>query len=414
MLSGIDRADWVAAKGNGMSETRQLRARRKDAERSRDAFVSGEGNLVRVRDEVLSSWRRTAAVLSPQVVAAPLAPATYDPAALLHSVHALDGELWDSIRASHAVVALADPHGRIVWTTGERKLLRLAEQANFAPGTMWDEAHMGTNAISLALTSDNPATVWAAEHWSCSLHCWSCYSAPVRHPQDGTRLGVLNFSTTWDQAHPLASTAVIALAQRLGVEIAAYGSPCESAEEPGLALRVLGAPAAWVDGVPVILTRRQTEIVLLLALHPGGIALEALHADLYGDARVGLGTLKAELSHLRRIVGGRISRAPYRLRADVDALALLDDVRDGRVRDAVAKFTGPLLPWSSSPRIVRLARTVEVAVRGAVLASTDPEPAVALALALPDDLELAEHALALLPAADGRRHILAGQVDASA
>jgi hypothetical protein len=400
-----------------MGEGKSLRARRGLVQRSWDAFVSGhdadEGDGAGVRAEVLDSWRRTLPLLSPHVAAAPLAEPVVDPGPLLNSVHVLDQELRGSIQDSHLVVALADARGRLVWTAGERRLLRLAEQANFTPGALWDEANMGINAISLAMTSDHPATVWSAEHWSASLHCWACYSAPVRHPGNGRRLGVLNFSTAWDRAHPLAATAVIALAQRLAIEIAADGAAGPPEVDERIVLQVLGGHRVWVGERRLVLTRRQLEIALLLALHPGGITPDRLHADLYGDARVALGTLKAEVSHLRRILGGRISRSPYRLQGDVtvDALDLLSDLRQGRVREAAGRFAGPLLPWSESPRILRLARTVEVALRDAVLAGSDCEAAVALATLLDEDPAVAEHALVLLAPTDTRRHVLQGQLN---
>jgi len=83
-------------------------------------------------------------------------------------------------------------------------------------------------------------------------------------------------------------------------------------------------------------------------------------------------------------------------------------VVEARIAEAVTRFTGPLLPWSESPRIVRLARTVEVALRDAVLASDDYESALALAAHMEEDTELADHILKILPPGDGRRHILRG------
>jgi hypothetical protein len=55
---------------------------------------------------------------------------------------------------------------------------------------------------------------------------------------------------------------------------------------------------------------------------------------------------------------------------------------------------------------VRLARTVEVALRDAVLTSDDYESALSLAAHMEEDTELADHILKILPPGDGRRHIL--------
>jgi len=390
-----------------MSERQRLRIRRDAIERSWAAFMSGE-DAGAVRREVLSSWQRTTHQVTPEVTAAPTSTHHCDPGPLLASTHILDREFKATMQDSGLIVALADARGLIVWTTGEPALLRLGEQANFVAGALWDEASMGINAVSLALTSDGPSTVWSAEHWSSSLHAWSCYAAPIRHPETDQPLGVLNFSMPWDRGHPLASTAVVALAQRLAPEILANSGRSAVPDPNVLLLHVLGRHRASLAGTPLNLTRRQTEILVLLALRPDGISLEELHAELYGDAAVGIGTLKAEVSHLRRLLEGRISRAPYRLAGPVgvDALDLLTELQAGRVRDAVARYAGPLLAWSESPRLIRLGRTVEVALRDAVIAGTDHEVALALALKLEDDTELAEHALRVLPDGDARRHIM--------
>jgi hypothetical protein len=396
-----------------MSDKR-IRSRRDAIERSWSAFMSGAEGL-EVREEVLSSWRRTNRILPSSALAAPSVEQSVDPTPLLKSVHILDREFRGTLRDSGLVVALADEIGRIVWTSGEPALLRLAEQANFGPGALWDEASVGINAISLALTSDAPACVWSAEHWSSSLHGWSCYAAPIRHPDTGRRLGVLNFSMAWDKDHPVVSSAVVALAERLAPEIASHSTAHTSASSQPIDLRVLGTHRTTLGGSPVKLSRRQTEILLLLALRPDGLRVEQLHADLYGDAPVGMGTLKAEVSHLRQLLSARISYAPYRVHGPirVDVLELLDDVRSGRLAAGARKFTGPLLSWSDSPRVIRLARTVEVALRDAALDTHDVDEILQVVSRLDDDAELIEHALRLIPAGDGRRHVMRAQLRAT-
>lgn len=364
-----------------------------------------------IRPEVLSSWCRTRRLLAPDIAIAPLGHAEANHEALLASTRVLDDTMRDTLRESNVAVAIADLRGQIVWTTGEPRLMRVAEKVNYAPGGLWDEASIGTNAMSLALSCDRPSAICSAEHWSLALHDWSCYAAPIRDPKTQRRFGVLNFSTPWDRAHPAMCMAVTALAQRLGAETAASAAASDLGGD-GIRLSVLGEHLLTVASRPVRLTRRQTEIMLLLAMHPAGVSLAELHADLYGDEAVQLGTLKAEVSHLRHLLDGRVSRTPYRLlgKVSVDALDLLEDLRKARVADAVIRFGGPLLPWSESPRIVRLARTVEVAVRDAVLNSNDYESALALVPHMEEDTALADHIMRILPPGDGRRHILRGHL----
>ncbi|VBA57262.1 transcriptional regulator [Mycobacterium attenuatum] len=392
-----------------MKGDRGLRARRNAIYRSWTQFMSGQ-TPNGIREEVLSSWCRTRRLLSPDVAIAPVGQSELNHEALLASTRVLDDTMRYPLRDSHVAVAIADLRGQLVWTTGEPRLMRVAEQVNYLPGGLWDEASIGVNAMSLALSCDRPSAVSTAEHWSLVLHDWSCYAAPIRNPQTGQRFGVLNFSTPWDNAHPALYMAVTALAQRLGAEAAANTASDIGCD--GIHLSVLGEHRLALAGAPVRVTRRQTEIALLLALRPAGVSLAELHADLYGDEAVQIGTLKAEVSHLRHILDGRVSRTPYRLLGNVkvDALDVLENLRHGRVADAVTGYAGSLLPWSESPRIVRLARTVEVALRDAVLNSNDYESALALATHLDDDAQLADHILRILPSGDGRRHILRGHL----
>ena len=148
----------------------------------------------------------------------------------------------------------------------------------------------------------------------------------------------------------------------------AEASPMARARlEPGLALSLLGTAQAWLDGQRLLLNRRQTEILALLALHPEGLSSEQLHALLYGDHSVTLSTLKAEVSHLRSALGGQLASRPYRLMmpltTDVETvLGLLSrgDVVRGRRRRTAAtccraptRRRSPSSPTTSRSRCAR-------------------------------------------------------------
>ncbi len=223
------------------------------------------------------------------------------------------------------MVAVTDPGARILWTHGGSVMRRNAEKVNFVPGGRWDEASVGTNALDLALRLDRTATVYSAEHFSSCVHDWVCYAAPVHDPRTGQQLGVLDLSTTWDRAHPIGPAMARALALLMEREVrpAGTGAPCgPPGTGPGrglLDLRLLGRAGAWLHGRPLRITRRQTEILALLALSPEGLDLGELHARLYGDRPVSPATLKAELSQLRAVLGGRLTSRPYRIDLPVPA-----------------------------------------------------------------------------------------------
>ena len=179
----------------------------------------------------------------------------------------------------------------------------------------------------------------------------------------------------------------------------------DETSEPGLVMRLLGTAETWLDGQRLLLNRRQTEVLALLAMHPEGLSLEHLHALVYGDQAVTTSTLKAEVSHLRSSLGGQLASRPYRLTmpvsTDVDLVLTL--LRRGRVAAAVDAYGGDLLPGTNSPALTELAELVAVAVREALLADPDPDAVLRYGELAPYDTEVVEVCLARLPDGAPRR-----------
>jgi transcriptional regulator of acetoin/glycerol metabolism len=381
----------------------QLRRRRSTLAQAWDQNVRAIGGraarepLADVRAEIASSWQRSARHVSPDVTQALLADggdtrAAWESSPLSAAVRRLEAELRATADDGDLVVAVTDPGARILWTHGGSAMRRQAEKVNFVPGGRWDEASVGTNALDLALRLDHTATVYSAEHFSSCVHDWVCYAAPVHDPDSGQQLGVLDLSTTWDRAHPIGPSTARALARLLEGEIRPASAGPQGTGHALLDLRLLGTAAARLDGRLLRITRRQTEILALLALSPEGLDLGELHARLYGDRPVSPGTLKAEMSQQRALLGGRLASRPYRLDLPVrcDVSDVLDRLRAGDVAGAAQRYGGELLSWSESPALVEYGNFVTVALRTALLA--DPRPAAVLRYteAAPYDLELLE------------------------
>ena len=360
-----------------------------------------------VRTEIAASWERSAAFVVPEVPEAPLADVeetrhAFQASPLSAAVRQLEPQLQAAADDGELVVAVTDPAARILWAYGGAVMRRKAERVNFIPGGRWDEASVGTNALDLALRLDHPATVYSAEHFSSCIHGWVCWAAPVHDPRTGRQLGVLDLSTTWDRSHPIGLATVGALARLLGREVratVAAAAPNGVRHVGGpLELKLLGQPGARLDGVALRLTRRQIEILALLALNPDGLDLGELHARLYGDRPVSRGTLKAEISQLRAVLGRRLESRPYRIGLDVrcDVTDVLHRLRAGDVAGAVERYGGELLAGSESPALAEFGTFVTVALRNALLA--DPHPA-----AVQRYLELTPHDMDLLDGTRGRR-----------
>ena len=283
---------------------------------------------------------------------------------------------------------------------------RRAERVNFAPGGRWDEVHMGTNALSLALRTGRASSVFSAEHLVAALHGWVCYCAPIHGP-DGRRLGSLDLSSTWDRTHPLAMATVQSLVSAIENRLRTLAPPAA-----GLRLTCLGAGRATRDGHPIRLRPRQIEILTLLALEPGGFTPERLHYAIYGDRPVVSSTLKADVSHLRRATDAAIANRIYRLTVPIrcDAADLLTALEAGDLDGALRLYRGPLLPDSETPAIVEWRQHIDVALRSAVLADGAAGHVLALGERMPGDIEITEHALELLPPGDGRRAVAAARL----
>ena len=354
-----------------------------------------------VRAEIVASWERSAAHVTPQVHEAPLADVdetrlAWETSPLNAAVRQLEAQLQAAADDGELVVAVTDPDARIMWTYGGAVMRDKAEKVNFVPGGRWDEASVGTNALDLALRLDRAATVYSAEHFSSCVHGWVCWAAPVRDPGSGRQLGVLDLSTTWDRSHPIGLATAEAMARLLGREVQGTVVATNGHDGPNsctglLELKLLGQPSAQLNGARLRLTRRQVEILALLALNPDGLELAELHGRLYGDRPVSLGTLKAEMSQLRTRLGGRLASRPYRIGLDVrcDVNDVLHRLRAGDVAGAVERYGGELLPGSESPALAEFGHFVTVAVRNALL--SDPNPA-----AVQRYLELTPHDLELL------------------
>jgi hypothetical protein len=213
-------------------------------------------------------------------------------------------------------------------------------------------------------------------------------------------VGAIDLSTTWRHANPLALATVTSMARLVEHELR-YRASAGALVRPGLELRLLGEPVASLDGAPLRLTLRQFEILTILAVR-GTATLGELHAWLYGDRPVAVATLKAEMSHLRRALGGQLTSRPYRLTMStrVDAVQLLERLDAGDVEGAARLYRGQLLPTSEAPFVGDHRHHLDVALRTALLRQGSPSGALRYTAVHPYDIEVLEHAQRAAPVDD--------------
>ena len=394
-----------------MTDLRNSRRRVESAWRRRFGDETATGTREDgVRDDVRASWERSVGRTSVHLAAAPV-DETVDPAQLWKdsplrpAIEAIEDEIQELAEDRGFVAAVMDDSGRLVWTAGGRHMRRRAETVNFAPGGRWDEDSVGTNALAMALDENRPAQVFSAEHYAAMVHGWCCFAAPLRDPRTGRPLGVLDLSSTWDRAHPMALAAVRALA--LAAQ-AVLDADAHTLHPTDVEVRLLGGREVRRGGLILPLALRQAEILALLALADNGLPPERLHDQLHGDRQVSLVTTKADVSHLRSLLGGAVTTRRYALEdtVTVDVAGLRDALRDGAPDRVSALYGGSLLPESESPGIREWREVLDVAVRDVALASGS----VTLAERLPYDLAVQEAAAALLMPGDPRAGWAAARV----
>lgn len=358
----------------------------------------------RVDPVVRASWERSE-VVDTTVVTAPVEAADdadrrWHESVIRRSVPGVVDQLEQASTTGDVIALITDADGRIMWQSTPLWLRRGADRIGLVPGGIWSESTVGTNGIGLALAADRPAVVFSAEHWLDPVHEWVCYAAPI-HAPDGTQVGAIDLSTSWKRANPLALATVMSMARLVEHEIRANPAVLPGPTPPALVVGVLGDAWATLGGRPLRLTQRQYEILTILAV-TGGCTLGELHALLYGDRPVAATTLKAEISHLRRLLDGHLASRPYRLALPcrVDADELPRRLQNGDVEGAALLYKGQLLPTSEAPFVAELRHQLDVALRTALLRDGTSTAVMRFTTVHPYDVEVLERVGHLVSADD--------------
>lgn len=143
----------------------------------------------------------------------------------------------------------------------------------------------------------------------------------------------------------------------------------------GVRLELFGdRPRIVLPNGALELSARHAEILAVLMLVGRGLTAEELTLEVYGETGKPV-TLRAELSRLRRDLGGLLRARPYALTAPVtsdlhDAERLL---ADGRLAEALALTGQGVMPRSQAPRIVEARESLELGLRTAIIGSGGPD-----------------------------------------
>ncbi|MFJ9808611.1 GAF domain-containing protein [Streptomyces sp. NPDC101158] len=278
-------------------------------------------------------------------------------------------------RDGEHLLAVCDAAGRMLWVEGHPGTLRKARGMNFVAGARWSETAAGTNAPGTALAVGRPVQVCAAEHFRRPVREWTCAAAPVHDPHSGRLLGAVDITGGDGLAHPHSLAFVQAVARAAESQLALVSPTPPATGRPQLTALGRDEALLHLAGRRLRLSRRHSEILVVLAHRPEGIGGDEFLTLLYEDEAVTPVTLRAELSRLRGILGTELlASRPYRLTEDVDADFATVDRRlaSGALATALAGYAGPLLPGSRAPGVVRLRERLAGRLRAALVDRGDP------------------------------------------
>jgi len=86
---------------------------------------------------------------------------------------------WQLLDPASCALLLTDVTGCTLVQVGNNSFIDTLNELGLRYGAFWNEGRLGTNAISLALHTNEPVSVIGAQHYNQQLHFLACYAAPV-------------------------------------------------------------------------------------------------------------------------------------------------------------------------------------------------------------------------------------------
>jgi DNA-binding CsgD family transcriptional regulator len=159
----------------------------------------------RVRDEIGASWMRSASSgLSPDRLDVPRSSDLDADGALVRAARPVLDQLAEDLAATGTALVVSDADGRVLdRRVSERPLQHRLDRILLAPGFVYAEDRVGTNAIGTALEQRKPSIVLGSEHFADALTAMSCAAAPISDPRNGRVLGVIDLTCSAGDSSPL-------------------------------------------------------------------------------------------------------------------------------------------------------------------------------------------------------------------
>ncbi|NWK74486.1 transcriptional regulator [Acinetobacter sp. SwsAc6] len=377
-----------------MAEMKNLIEKRKQIEQFRQSNSLSPQHAEQLGQSIHSSWRRShSAAIPKDRIAAPLQQDREQvPDALQRALNRCADDLKHIAEQSSMVVAVGDVGSTIVWSASSRQMQSAAESVHFMQGGQWKEELVGTNALALSLKTQQSSCVFSNEHYMTSIHDWVCYAAPIIDPYSKQVLGVIDLSTTWQHHNSLGLLAAERCASIVQAALLEQ-------HQQQLYIRAFAASQVLFNGKMLVMTPRQIEILTILALCPQGMTLDTLHQALYGERKVSIGTLKAEMSQLRDVLGGMLGSRPYRILANVEAdfLQAEQALDAGYTESALKLCSGVFLAKTESPFLCTWRDCLESRLSDAIFKADETDVLLKHVARFPEAVDAVERLIELMP-----------------
>ena len=136
--------------------------------------------------------------------------------------------LYNFVKGSGFFAILCASDGCILNVIGDESILSEAVQFKMITGAYMDETHIGTNAMSLAISEEIPVQVSGNEHFIHAYRKWTCSAAPIQD-LNGNLIGIIDLTGYIENVHPHTLGMVAAAADAISrmLEINKYNSMLE-------------------------------------------------------------------------------------------------------------------------------------------------------------------------------------------
>jgi sigma-54 dependent transcriptional regulator, acetoin dehydrogenase operon transcriptional activator AcoR len=176
---------------------------------------------VPVRQDILTSWQRcVVAGLRPDRFEVPYQPDLDDDGPLRWAAAPILDQAADELEGAGVGLLLTDARGQVVdRRAADTGILTRLDRIELAPGFLYSEDLIGTNAIGTAIAQQAPSLVTGTEHFADALTSMACAAIPVTDGA-GEMTGIIDLTCAAEDFNPLllpfAKRAAREIGRRLG------------------------------------------------------------------------------------------------------------------------------------------------------------------------------------------------------